>query len=305
MGRETCQKSDPEKAQSERKDEWTDGEDPDHPGGPLHDLVIGYPRLAGHMGAIPQTACFRRFGALNTRNLLYLQCELMFLEDKLKEAEKEDSLNDKGKKKRYAVNHLWLLRSDRDGDTTQLDLVREIRAKLKEYNEALIQQHTIMQMKEPDPYDIDGIQCFMSNPIMGPRALIGPDCFVWGCYQNKQGFSPELVCLSPKQSADTFTYWLGARSITLLEACGLGKFLKVSRKSGLKSIPLQTVFTLTFWLTSIIASLIPILSIAVLISVHSTKARLGTIAAFNILISVCLTVLTDARRTDVFAVTAA
>jgi hypothetical protein len=42
--------------------------------------VNGYPKLARHMGASPEIAIFRRFGALNAQNLLYLQAELVHLE---------------------------------------------------------------------------------------------------------------------------------------------------------------------------------------------------------------------------------
>jgi hypothetical protein len=66
-----------------------------------------------------------------------------------------------------------------------------------------------------------------------------------------------------------------------------------------------TIFKVTYWMTSIIASLIPILSIAVLYRVHSMPARLAIIAGFNILISVCLCGLTSAKRSEVFAVASA
>jgi hypothetical protein len=42
---------------------------------PLADLVHVYPRLAGHMARYPEMQMFRSFGALNVRNLLYLQNE--------------------------------------------------------------------------------------------------------------------------------------------------------------------------------------------------------------------------------------
>jgi len=64
-------------------------------------------------------------------------------------------------------------------------------------------------------------------------------------------------------------------------------------------------------MTSIVASMLPIASIVVLVVLsprpldHTLRGQIGTIAAFNVLISMCLTLLTDAKRTDVFAVTAA
>jgi drug/metabolite transporter (DMT)-like permease len=65
------------------------------------------------------------------------------------------------------------------------------------------------------------------------------------------------------------------------------------------------VFKLTMWITSLIASMMPVISIAILIKMKELNSRLGVIAAFNALLSVCLIMFTDAKRTDVFSVTAA
>lgn len=67
----------------------------------------------------------------------------------------------------------------------------------------------------------------------------------------------------------------------------------------------KLVYRVTYWITSIVASLVPIASIAILYCVQSMPARLGVIAAFNVLVSVCLMGLANARRADVFAITAA
>lgn len=84
---------------------------------------------------------FRRFGALNARNLLYLQNDLVMLEQELKLVEAEDAKSDKGKKERYSRNAYWLSNSDerikgqlRDGDTRQRDLVLQMRSLLNEYS---------------------------------------------------------------------------------------------------------------------------------------------------------------------------
>ena len=108
---------------------------------PFHGLLAGYPKLAGRMGAMPEVAMFRRFGALNARNILYMQNELVIIEDQLKEIEVEDSEGDEGKKRFYRRNSFWLQKSEmevngepRDGDTRQLDLVMKTRKLLKDYS---------------------------------------------------------------------------------------------------------------------------------------------------------------------------
>jgi len=55
--------------------------------------------------------------------------------------------------------------------------------------------------------------------------------------------------------------------------------------------------------SSILASLFPVLSIIVLYRVHSITKRLVIIGAFNILMSVCLGVFTDAERSEVITIT--
>lgn len=100
----------------------------------LKDLVPGYPKLAGQMGLLPETAMFRRFGALNARNLLYLQAELVGLEKKLRELECADSKDPHGMKSQYALDWYWLKNSADDGDEEQLSLIRRIRETLREYS---------------------------------------------------------------------------------------------------------------------------------------------------------------------------
>jgi hypothetical protein len=101
---------------------------------PLQHLVIGYPKLAGQMEIQPETAIFRRFGALNARNLLYLQAEIMTLEKQLCEREVMDNGDEKGMKSQYALDWFWLSQSADDGDIEQLRLILKIRELLKEYS---------------------------------------------------------------------------------------------------------------------------------------------------------------------------
>jgi hypothetical protein len=96
--------------------------------------VNGYPKLARHMGASPEMAIFRRFGALNAQNLLYLQAELVHLEKKLREFEKRDSQSSEGMKSQYARDWFWLSRSENDGNDDQWQTVLAIREKLVEYS---------------------------------------------------------------------------------------------------------------------------------------------------------------------------
>lgn len=98
--------------------------------------VEGYPKLACHMGACPDSSIFRRFGNLNSKNLLYLQAELVHLEKKLQALEKADSISKEGNASHYSRDWYWLENSGDEGNGGQLETVLEIRGKLREYSKA-------------------------------------------------------------------------------------------------------------------------------------------------------------------------
>lgn len=99
-----------------------------------HTHPVGYPRLSERMGLKPETLIFRKFLALNARMLLYMQAELVELEDELQSQEKKDHNNPEGNRARYATDSSYLRLSHKDGDTTQLELVKKIKEKLKDYS---------------------------------------------------------------------------------------------------------------------------------------------------------------------------
>jgi len=98
---------------------------------PPSELISGYPKFAGRMELIPEIAIFRRFGALNAQNLLYLQAQLVSLEQELRAREKEDSVSGHAN---YAFDWFWLQRSAEGGHCAQWDLVKKTRKMLKEYS---------------------------------------------------------------------------------------------------------------------------------------------------------------------------
>lgn len=158
-------------------------------------------------------------------------------------------------------------------------------------------------MTPPDRFDLHDIQLFLWSDDMGPADMDGEDSVTWGNPEELDNHPPDLVGIKPRMKQDIFSRLVAENAIHLFK-CGLGRLKKADRHLGRRVYYDSTVLKVTFWITSILASLLPIASILVLISLRSLKARLGAMAAFNVLISVCLGVFTDARRIDVFTVTA-
>ena len=139
----------------------------------------------------------------------------------------------------------------------------------------------------------------------GPLILPGPDGAIWGSVAAPKSYSSDLITLCPRQKEDPFSSWVSKTALLNMFRCGCDRFKKTSRKHGVVGYMDTTVLRITQWVTSILASLLPIASIILLYCVHPMPARLGIIAGFNILLSISLIGFTGAKRSEVFAVTAA
>ncbi|KAI4675045.1 uncharacterized protein J4E88_007949 [Alternaria novae-zelandiae] len=265
---------------------------------------IGYPRLSERMGLKPETLIFRKFVALNARMLLYMQAELAVLEKTLQEVEINDHEDKDANKRQYATDYVKLSQSDRDGDTYQLELVEKISSKLGKYNKALLQQYKLHQIPEPDRFDLNDVYCLLHSDAMGGGELSGEDRVFWGLPDDSEMHAPDLIGVCPREQADPFSRWVSENAIHLFK-CGIGRLKKADKHFGRRVYYDTTVLRATSWMTSILASLLPIASILILLHLETLSTKLWVIGAFNVLLSVCLRTLTEAKRAEVFAVTAA
>lgn len=158
-------------------------------------------------------------------------------------------------------------------------------------------------MKEPNAFDLDDIQHFLASDLM--KVLTGLDGTVWGSYQQPNSYSNELVVLWGRKNMDPFSRNMGARAIDWIEKLGGKRWKKVDPHFGTVVIEESTVYMFTFWITSAVASVLLVGPIFMLAKAKSLDEQLATIAASNVLTSVCLMYFTRARRADVFAITAA
>jgi hypothetical protein len=97
----------------------------------------GYAKIASRIAAHPELGIYRRFGALNAQNILYLQAELHGLERELQQYATEDAAaaNDETRKL-YSRDWHTLAESTGD-DRRQWNTMCRIRGKLKEYSKSM------------------------------------------------------------------------------------------------------------------------------------------------------------------------
>ena len=111
-------------------------------------LPPGYPKLASRMEARPETAIFRRFGALRSRLLLCLQTELIDLELQYCGLER---LNSKDSHAIYNRDYMSMIRGEisEQRSKEQKELLEKISHKLKEYGSASTKPVSVVKLMRP------------------------------------------------------------------------------------------------------------------------------------------------------------
>ncbi|PVH73039.1 hypothetical protein DL98DRAFT_432025 [Cadophora sp. DSE1049] len=266
--------------------------------------VEGYPKLACHMGRYLQSAIYRRFGSLNSQNILYMQAELIHLEKSLRHVEGGDATFTEGNRSKYSRDWYWLNTYAAEEGSEQWETVLTIRQKLKEYNDAIIQQSVMSHLAGPNHHDLRSLQQWLERPGMGNLALIGKDRSTWGDAELPINPHHDLLTVSSSGNRDLFSTWFMERFVLWIHKIFWHRVKKVDDpESGITSYEGQTLHRYTSHITTIIASLLPILAIVVLYCVDSMKARLGLVALFTFTFTAALSFFTGAKRGEIFIAT--
>ena len=96
--------------------------------------MAGYSRLAALMASNPELGLLKGFARLNLKNLLYLQSELIHLENELLGITVEDAKSSENTKAAFEFCLFDLKASAGSSCDLQWQKVLEVREKLKEYS---------------------------------------------------------------------------------------------------------------------------------------------------------------------------
>ena len=142
--------------------------------------------------------------------------------------------------------------------------------------------------------------------MMGNWSLLGRDSDIWGSTSNPKSHAPDLFTFMPRHDADPFSEWVAHRFIVWFHNCIGYRFHNIcDPDTGIVYYDDENLLQLTSIVTTISASLIPIISMIALYCVKTMSARLGLVTVFMILFAVGPTCFASARRIDVFVATAA
>ncbi|KAF2195699.1 hypothetical protein K469DRAFT_649806 [Zopfia rhizophila CBS 207.26] len=261
----------------------------------------GYAKVAQLMGTHSDVAILRRFQSLNVQNLLYLQAEIIHLESELREVARRDTR--KANRKSHAHDWWSLSQGECEADTEQWEAVLAIREKLEKYNDALLKQAAISRLESPTRHDLEFLRSWFQRPTMGSFPLLGLDRAAWDA--ENEG---DLVALNARQAPDLFTRWFADKVIPKYHDI-VGEKIKrpVSEEfgTGIFKYEESTLATIARLATTVVASVLPLCSVVILYIVRDNVLRLGVILILSACFSLALTLMTNARKIEVFAATSA
>ncbi|KPM43270.1 hypothetical protein AK830_g3255 [Neonectria ditissima] len=263
----------------------------------------GFPALAHRIAIHPdyETFVFRKFDRLSARNLLHLESRLAYLEWKLDQADEQAALDPDNETLRSI--HVWEACEENAKDTARpehrrMRIAEEVRETLKEYQEALLRQNQIAALKGPKKRALDVARGQSYNYIYDPLG-------------NKKRRRPILGGLAEKR----------------LDECNHGDLIGVRRPvdKDLFSRFLQdhwmfktTIITdetehikenhvawVAATVSTVVAAILLLGAIVLLRLLDEENAQLGVIAMFTVLFAASVGILTNARRAEIFASTAA
>jgi len=132
----------------------------------LEDTPNGFPRLAAFQASDTNFALYRSFSYLHSRVLLDLQDEITCLERELDEIDCEDAFENptRLKSRDYDIQQPI----GEGADRSRRVILREIKAKLIEYDEVLIKARELQSFQKPSDRNYRSVRryCFKKKPLM-------------------------------------------------------------------------------------------------------------------------------------------
>jgi hypothetical protein len=297
----------------------------------------GHAKIASLMGRYPEVAITRRFGALNARNLLYMQAELTVLENRLRELSVENEASTDPDRRAYSRDWetLYSSMSTEGGDGRQWETMIQIRDLLKQYSkfglplpgkiqnanshidEAVLVQSMLMKLKSPRARNLQYLQVWMERPTMGNVYLLGADSDIWS--------DPnvwDLIALDQRPANDMFSAWV-SDSVLPVYHRAIGRLFKVKccpdyiirqlqTNEAQKPVSDNTVYyadenilrVASVFSTSVACGLMVACIIALYYIVNDVT-RLIVLCVFTVVFAFGLGIFTSARQIDIFTATAA
>ncbi|RDL30750.1 uncharacterized protein BP5553_10095 [Venustampulla echinocandica] len=266
------------------------------------EYLEGYSDLAAFKASDTQFSVWRRFDRLGAQNLLYYEAEVQHLEFELEKLDEDDkniirtgSESEKiGTDARARCWEVLVIQVDRGDEKAieRLDLIMRLRVAMKEYEKALLRRNRISSFGKPDHNSFLAFSKWFRTRVplrdTGFHLLDDED---------------DLCCADAGEAPD--------RLSSLIQR-HLGYYVRQNKQipqswgeGQLYYYPTERIAWIVAILSVLISTILLIVAIVVLYFVKPMGTRLGIVAAFTVMFTAFIGLLTNARRAEIFGSTAA
>lgn len=287
---------------------------PFKPGGPegtkvrtLEECPNGYPRLSAFNSSEQNFMLYRGFSYIHSRLLLTLQAKIQALESEL---DSMDRLHSRIEDEKIRLQSQYLdtdacKDEAEEGERTREDVMEELRVKVCQYDELLVKARELVSFQRPTNRDYRSVRNWFHNT--GPLCDEDQEYILW---------KEDIVTLRHGRE------WAGfdglVEEILHKLNCRLIRYIfrtsDQTRKTSAKEVyyysPSRVSKLVNLFLTTVIFALLvaPILSMCRLStqdSVRAMFATIGVLMVFTLLFAAAMSLLTKAKRHELFAASAA
>jgi Zn-dependent protease len=169
-------------------------------------------------------------------------------------------------------------------------------------DDCLVQQVVINSgFRAPEKYNLETLRSCLSDSRL-PDYLLGGDNDIW----EDPLLHHDLIAVDLSKDEDSMTVWIAANLVAPFHQLVGRHFIRpLDDSAGLYDYSDRTITKLSSLVATVLSSVLPIGGVIVLYFVENTLARIGIIAGMTGLFSLCLALLTSARKSEIFAATAA
>ncbi|KAH6839217.1 hypothetical protein B0T12DRAFT_490380 [Alternaria alternata] len=188
-------------------------------------------------------------------------------------------------------------------NSPQWDKILEIRKKLRQYNDCLLQQARVSKLDRADVFDSRSLRYWLQHEEGGKGFLEGCERRAYDELED-----PDLISLSNRSPNDKFARWLELSLVPRLPV--IFKKILVEPVVGLESMYMwRTKFgilrRIARALVVVLSAVLPFTAIVALYFIENLRHRIAMIAVFSGVFALVLTIFTTARPVEIFAATAA
>ncbi|KAH6616830.1 hypothetical protein C7974DRAFT_53138 [Boeremia exigua] len=262
----------------------------------------GFPSLASFIASDKDrtSLIFRRFDRLAARNILYLQSELVELEALQDQYDREDQSIDGGDlhTKRCAMD--WeefkgsAMPTGVEKQQRRMKLVKDIRAKMKEYRKALLSESLLASLEAPPDRNFESLMYASTRPVNNTDQR---DSIFGGHSATLYSSNDDMVLLKHPEHRDRLTSFVEKH---------MPIFFISERSNDDMAFVSQRSISRFVTIVSIVLSIVLLFSaIVALYLVSSPAKKLVILGLYVVLFASSVGLLTTAKKTEIFAATAA